>query len=472
MTDRYQQLVNTPIGKLLTKQVGLPAPPRLERFSSGRPVITGPVLLGAPGRSRLGPELSRILAAVDAETLTPMDEQLRTAAAHAGLRAGIFNPDAAPPDQRFKALVLDATGIESSDELSEAYAFLHPAIRRVMTSGRVIVLGTTPEQCAQPAAAIAQQALEGLVRAVGKEVKKGATAQLIYVAPKAEGQLESTLRFFLSPKSAFVSGQVVRIGKRVAGAAGIGSFDSESPLAGKVALVTGAARGIGAAIAEVLARDGAHVVGLDVSPMAQALIEVTSALGGSSITADITDGDAPATIAQRLEQAHGGVDVIVHNAGVTRDKTLGRMTPEQWSGLMAINLTAPQRINDELLARQLVHQNGRIVGVSSISGIAGNAGQTNYSTSKAGVIGMVRATAPALAKQGVTINAVAPGFIETQMTAAMPFALREAGRRMNSLSQGGLPIDVAETIAWYAHPGSAGVTGNVVRVCGQSLIGA
>ncbi len=472
MPDRYQQLVNTPIGKLVTKQVGLPAPPRLERWNSSPPtppVVTGPVLLGVPGNGRLAPELTRILAAIDAETLIPMDNALRTAAAAANLRAGIFSPDAAPPEQRFKALVLDATGIESSEELTQAYAFLHPAIRRVMTSGRVIVLGTPPEQCSQPAAAIAQRALEGLTRAIGKEVRKGATAQLIYVAPKAEAQLESTLRFFLSPKSAFVSGQVVRIGKRVAAP---GSFDTEAPLAGRVALVTGAARGIGAAIAEVLARDGAHVVGLDVTAMEQALIEVTSALGGSSLTADITDADAPATIAQHLRQAHGGVDVVVHNAGVTRDKTLGRMTPEQWSGLMAINLTAPQRITEELLAHELVRSNGRIVGVSSISGIAGNAGQTNYSTSKAGVIGMVQATAPALATQGVTINAVAPGFIETRMTEAMPFALREAGRRMNSVSQGGLPVDVAETIAWFANPGSAGVTGNIVRVCGQSLIGA
>jgi 3-oxoacyl-[acyl-carrier protein] reductase len=472
MTDRYQQLVNTPIGKLVTEQVGLPVPPRLERYEPGQAVITGPVLLGSPGNSRLAPELTRVLAAIDAETLTPMDDALRTAAAAANLRAGIFNPHAAPSEQRFRALVLDATGIESSEELSEAYAFLHPAIRRVMPSGRVIVLGTPPERCDQPAAAIAQRALEGLVRAVGKEVKKGATAQLIYVAPKAEAQLESTLRFFLSPKSAFVSGQVLRVGKRVAGVGGNESFDWDAPLAGKVALVTGAARGIGAAIAGILARDGAQVIGLDVAPMADELNEVTSALGGSSITADITDTDAPATIAQRLRQAHGGVDVVVHNAGITRDKTLGRMTPEQWGGLMAINLTAPQRITEELLARELVRSNGRIVGVSSISGIAGNAGQTNYSTSKAGVIGMVQATAPALAKQGVTINAVAPGFIETRMTAAMPFAIREAGRRMNSVSQGGLPVDVAETIAWYANPGSAGVTGNIVRVCGQSLLGA
>jgi 3-oxoacyl-[acyl-carrier protein] reductase len=135
-------------------------------------------------------------------------------------------------------------------------------------------------------------------------------------------------------------------------------------------------------------------------------------------------------------------------------------------------LTAPQRITRTLLEREAIRGNGRVVGVSSISGIAGNAGQTNYSTSKAGVIGFVESAAPDLAKRGVTINAVAPGFIETQMTAAMPIAIREAGRRMNSVSQGGLPIDVAETIAWFAAPASSGVTGNIVRVCGQALIGA
>src|SRR5205823_5971930 len=130
---------------------------------------------------------------------------------------------------------------------------------------------------------------------------------------------------------------------------------------------------------------------------------------------------------------------------------------EQWDLLMEINLIAPQRIDAELFSRDAVRQNGRVVCVSSISGIAGNAGQTNYATSKAGVIGIVQAFAPALAERGATINAVAPG---------------EAGRRMSSLAQGGLPIDVAETIAWFANPASAGVTGQVVRVCGQGLIGA
>ncbi|HEY2602952.1 MAG TPA: SDR family oxidoreductase, partial [Thermoleophilaceae bacterium] len=215
-----------------------------------------------------------------------------------------------------------------------------------------------------------------------------------------------------------------------------------------------------------------HVVGLDVPAQADDLAEVTGAIGGSAVTLDITDDDAPQRIADYLLEQHGGVDVVVHNAGVTRDKTLGRMADKLWDVVIGINLLAPQRIDQELFEREAIRSGGRIVCVSSISGIAGNAGQTNYSTSKAGIIGLVESSAPALGKQGVTINAVAPGFIETQMTAAMPITTREAGRRMNSLAQGGLPIDVAETIAWFAGAGSGGVTGQVVRVCGQSLIGA
>jgi 3-oxoacyl-[acyl-carrier protein] reductase len=196
------------------------------------------------------------------------------------------------------------------------------------------------------------------------------------------------------------------------------------------------------------------------------------ALGGASLTVDITVAEAPGMIADELEREHGGVDVVVHNAGVTRDKTIVGMPEELWRMVLDINLSSQERIDDELLRRELIHRNGRIVSVSSISGIAGNSGQSNYSTSKAGVIGMVQALAPELASRGVTINAVAPGFIETQMTAQMPFAVREAGRRMNSMAQGGLPVDVAETIAWFASPDSSGVSGNVVRVCGQSLLGA
>jgi 3-oxoacyl-[acyl-carrier protein] reductase len=449
MSDRYSQLVNTPLGRIVSKQVGLPAPVTLDRYKPGQPVIDGPVLLGAAhGSGRLEEPAADVLRSIDADI-------------HRSL------PGA--EEQTYKALVFDATGIGSSEELREAWAFFHPTIRRIRQSGRVIVLATPPDECDSQAEAIAQWALDGLVRSIGKEVKRGATAQLVYVSPGAESEIASTLRFFLSPKSAYVSGQMVHVGEPVAEA---GETDWEHPLAGKVALVTGAARGIGEAIASVLARDGAHVVGVDVPAQAPELEAVARRIGGSPLTVDITADDAPAAITSYLLEAHGGVDVVVHNAGVTRDKTLGRMTDETWSTVISINLTAPLRIDKELFSRNAVRDNGRIVMLSSISGIAGNAGQTNYATSKAGLIGAVHAWAPGCAAAGVTLNAVAPGFIETAMTAAMPITIREAGRRMNSMSQGGLPVDVAETIAWYANPGSAGVNGNVVRVCGQSLIGA
>jgi 3-oxoacyl-[acyl-carrier protein] reductase len=469
MSDRYQQLVNTPIGKIVSKQIGLPAPVKLDRYERSQPVVTGPVLFGAAPGARLAGSITKVLSGIDAEVHTSLDDEVRTAAADAGLSAQVFNPEAASEDQTFKALVFDASGIADSTQLREAFAFFHPAIRRVRRSGRVVVLGTPPHDATNPRQATAQRALEGFVRSMGKEVRKGSTAQLIYVGNKAEDQIESTLRFCLSPKSAYVSGQVVRIGASVLAADGI---DWEHPLAGKFALVTGASRGIGRAIAQVLARDGAHVIGLDVPALGRELDETIGELGGSTIILDITDEDAPARIADHVLEHHGGVDVVVHNAGITRDKTLGRMSEDQWDKVIDINLTAQERINEALLAREAIRENGRIVSVSSMSAVAGNAGQANYAASKAGVIGMVEAMAPVVGKKRLTINAVAPGFIETQMTAAMPIATREAGRRMNSLAQGGLPVDVAETVAWYASPASGAVNGTVVRVCGQSLVGA
>jgi 3-oxoacyl-[acyl-carrier protein] reductase len=315
---------------------------------------------------------------------------------------------------------------------------------------------------------VAQRALEGFVRAAAKEVGNGSTANLVYVAPGAEGGIESTLRFLLSGRSAYVSGQAIRLG---AGPA-VTPADWEKPLAGKVAVVTGASRGIGEAIAEVLARDGAHVVCLDIPAQGEALAAVANRVGGSALQLDVTAPDAPRRLADHLRERHGGADVVVHNAGVTRDKTLGRMSEDQWDLVLDINLSSQARINDVLLKQDVLNAHGRLVTVSSVSGIAGNRGQTNYSTSKAGVIGLVDALAPVVAGRPATINAVAPGVIETQMTAAMPVATREGGRRLNSLSQGGLPVDVAETIAWLASPGSGGVNGNTVRVCGQALIGA
>jgi 3-oxoacyl-[acyl-carrier protein] reductase len=426
MSDRYAQIANAPLVGSFVKTAGLPVPVDLERHSPGDPVIRGRVLLGAAPGGRLAGPVARVLAGAGAEASTELRDDLRGAAAEAGLDAAVWNPDTAPADESFKALVFDATGIAATVDLGELRAFFGPTIRRVERSGRVIVLGTPPADCAAPGEAIAQRALEGFMRSVAKEVRRGATGQLVLVAPGAEDGLESTLRFLLSPRSAYVSGQVVRVSP----ADSPPVRDWERPLDGRVALVTGASRGIGAAIAATLERDGAHVVGLDVPDLGD----------GMELALDVTDPEAPRTIASHLAREHGGADVVVHNAGITRDKTLGRMDGDTWDSVIGVNLIAPERITTALLEHEEgLKEAARIVCVSSISGIAGNAGQTNYATSKAGVIGLVETLAATAAERGSTVNAVAPGFIETEMTARMPLATREVGRRMNSLSQGGLP---------------------------------
>jgi 3-oxoacyl-[acyl-carrier protein] reductase len=472
--DNYARLMRAPIVGGIAKRAGLPRPPAVQRHRTGAPVIDGTVLAGAAPGSRLAAALTGSLAEIGAATTVREQDPVGETAQSAALPVTALPPDGPVGDTgRFKGLVFDATGIADSTELVELQRFFHPVLRTLERSGRVLVLGTQPTQTGGTREHTAQRALEGFVRALGKEVgRRAATAQLVYVGAGAEGALESTLRFLLSPRSAYVSGQVVELSAPSAAGAEalLAKIDWEAPLAGRTALVTGAARGIGAAIAEVLARDGAHVVGLDVGAAQDDLSTLMERLGGEAMELDITDAEAPITIAEHFD---GGLDILVHNAGITRDRTLAKMPEDRWSSLLEINLSSEERINDELLKRHALRKNGRIVCVSSIAGIAGNAGQTNYSTAKAGVIGMVHAlAAPLAAEHGATINAVAPGFIETKMTAAMPFAVREAGRRMNSLLQGGLPIDVAETISWFAGPASGALNGNVIRVCGQSLLGA
>jgi 3-oxoacyl-[acyl-carrier protein] reductase len=464
MSDRYAQLVGSRTGGLLAGKLGLPTPVALERERPGEPVIRGGVLLGGAPGARLLKWTAEVLADAGAELATGPEELVRGMLAAARAPAALFDPNV-PGEQRFKALVFDASGIADSSELACLHAFFHPTVRLVERCGRVIVLGTPASDCASVRAATAQRAIEGFTRSLGKEIGRGSTVQLVHVAAGAEDAMASTLRFLLSPRSAYVSGQVLRLEAAIPPT----DIDWEHPLTGRIALITGASRGIGEAISSTLAREGAHVVGLDVPALTDDLKRVMERLGGEAIELDIAAPEAPAAIAGRFPQ---GLDVLVHNAGVTRDRTLAKMPAERWSELMEINLCSQERIDEVLLQADALHQNGRIVCVSSMSGIAGNAGQTNYATSKAGVIGRVAALAPELAGRGATINAVAPGFIETGMTAKMPILIREAGRRMSSLSQGGLPIDVAETIAWLAHPASTAINGNVVRVCGQNLLGA
>ena len=466
MSDRYGDFVQSSIGKKVAKNLGLPLPAHLDRFESGERLVRGSVLVGSAkgDDQRVSTALSRVLSELHTEVFVNSRDGIKDALAEAGIEAKSNTGG----DNKFKVLLFDASNISNADELKQVYEFFHFVVRRVESSGRVIVVGRPPEEITDVDTAMAQRALEGFVKSVGKELKRGISAQLVYVSEDAEQNLDSTIRFFTSARSAYVSGQVVRVTKGSAL-----DVDWAQPLGGKTMLVTGASRGIGEAIARVLAREGAHVICLDVPQQQGDLQQVAGEISGSALMIDITSDDAGAEIAEAAEK-RGGLDAIIHNAGITRDKTLAKMDEQKWDSVMSVNLSSIAKLNRYLLENDALKDDARIVCVSSISGIAGNMGQTNYATSKAGVIGLVDATAKQLDDngKGMTINAVAPGFIETQMTESIPFAIREAGRRMNSMSQGGLPIDVAETIAWLASPASGGLNGNTVRVCGQSLLGA
>lgn len=451
--------------RTLISMLGLPIPlPQKLKRDVGpwqqRPLHDKAVLVHATG------ELSDALArAVTGAGANPWVEGPLDAFHDHGAAWG--RPPQAPTEtepSRPHALVFDATALRTPDALRELYDVFHPRIRGLAACGRVVVLGR-PHEKLEPSAAAAQRALEGFVRSVAREVgRKGATANLVVVEPGAEDRVEPLLRFLLSYRSAYVSGQPIRVGKRV-------KLDGEPPVArplqGKTALVTGAARGIGAAIARTLAREGAHVIVLDRPADDAPLAEVAREVRGTPLMLDVTDPEAGLKIATAAD-AHGGLDVVVHNAGVTRDKTLAKMDADRWDQTLGINLASVAR----LLETVPVNRNGRIVLLSSIAGIAGNVGQTNYAASKAGVIGLVEAWSPKLAKKGVTINAIAPGFIETRLTAAIPVATREVARRLSNLSQGGLPEDIAEVATFLSSPGAAGVSGQTLRVCGGNFVGA
>ena len=448
-SDLFSQVITSAPGSFLAKQFGLPAPETLRRYRPGDPPLAGPLLIGGEGRL--------------AEPLrSALDADYDIVGNNLGGRWA----------DTFAGLVFDATGITDPAGLRGLFEFFTPLLRNLGPSARLVVLGSTPDEVDDPYERIAQRALEGFTRSLAKEMQRGATVALVYVSPGANAGAtgcESTMRFILSAKSAYVDGQVFRVGVAEACA----PADWNTPLAGKVGIITGAARGIGATIAEVFARDGARVVAIDVEQAADALADTATRVGGTALALDVTAPDAVERITAHLREHHGGrADILVNNAGITRDKLLANMDDSRWDAVVAVNLLAPLALTEGLVGNGSIGAGGRVIGLSSMAGIAGNRGQTNYATTKAAMIGITEALAPSLAARDITINAVAPGFIETAMTAAIPLATREVGRRLNSLYQGGQPVDVAEAIAYFASPASNAVTGTVIRVCGQAMLGA
>lgn len=463
MSSVLENVYNSPVGKFLAGKAGLNEPPLLRR---GRRMPAGPVVLGELDGAGIAADVLALLQISHEEALRDVPEA-RTTDDEGRQRAPRY-------PVRPGALVIDATGVRTIAQLEGMRQVLRPVMRGVERSGRIIILASDASAVEGLEAKAVAQAIDGINRTVAKELRDGATSNLVFLLRDTPAEdLASTVWFLLHGRSAFVDGQAWRVGP---------SKDPHPsvnvPFTGRIVAVTGAARGIGAAISRIFARDGATVVAIDVPAAGESLAAVANEIGGSALQLDITTPDAGPRIAEHIAHVHGKdarLWAIVHNAGITRDKMLANLDELRWASVLEVNLRAEMTINEYLLNNDVpgsFGENGRIVGIASTSGVAGNRGQTNYAASKAGVMGVVWAMKDELADRPITVNAVAPGFIETEMTGAIPFVQREIFRRTNSLDQGGQPDDVAETIAYLCGPCSGGVDGQVIRVCGQNLIGA
>lgn len=447
MSDLLLKLANDRHAGRLVRALGLPAPIALAR---GQNATTAQELHG---------KLARVLHSLGGYAADALAQALQ--------QAGANLVGAEDTGATLDIVTLDATGCQQVADLRALYDGVNPLMRRIAKNARLLLVANRPDSLDDPVAAACARGIEGFSRSLAKELgKRGATVNLVYATRDSLGALAGPVRFFCSVRSTYVSAQALHL--QAAQTSAIGA----QPLAGKNAVVTGAARGIGQAIAQRLAADGAHVLCVDVAAARDGLYETALKLAGTPLVLDIAQDGAAQALADFVADRWSGVDIVVHNAGITRDKTLANMTDVQWDLVLAVNLAAITRIDQALLSNKLLRSQGRLVCLSSISGIAGNFGQTNYATSKAALIGYVAALGRQVAGQGVTVNAVAPGFIETPMTQKVPLFMREAGRRLNSLSQGGLPQDVAELVCFLAAPDAAGINGNTVRVCGQALLGA
>jgi len=245
-----------------------------------------------------------------------------------------------------------------------------------------------------------------------------------------------------------------------------------SQLESKVALVTGASRGIGKAIAMQLASDGATVVGTATSDKgADAITDYLSEFGGKGIALNVTDKAGIEAVVKDINATFGGIDILVNNAGITRDNLLMRMKDDEWQDIIDTNLSAIFMLSKAVLRGMMKKRFGRIVNIGSVVGSSGNAGQANYAAAKAGVIGFSKSMAREVASRGITINVVAPGFINTDMTKALTDDQREAIFKDIPANRLGEPDEIATTVAFLVSNGAAYITGETIHVNGGMYMG-
>jgi 3-oxoacyl-[acyl-carrier protein] reductase len=362
------------------------------------------------------------------------------------------------------ALIVDGRNVSNPAALKAFYNELQEGVKTIGLNGKVLICSVQPELISEVPHSTFQRSLEGISRSLAKELgARGTTVNLLKLPPNVDLKDYLTIKeFFTSGRSAFISGQAVSVN----GATGAGRELSE-----KVCVVTGGAGGIGSPTVKRLASEGATVIIADMPQMEERakllLNDKVSFMG-----ADLTNEEARKQLLEKIKTEHGRIDVLINNAGITRDKTLKNMPEHYWDQVIAINLTAVINLTEDALSMGLISEGGRIISTSSISGIAGNFGQTNYTATKAALIGYSAARSKELKANGITVNAIAPGYIETDMVKTMPLMTRIFAERLTSLAQAGKPEDIAEAMAFLSHPGAQAINGQVLRVCGGSFLGA
>jgi 3-oxoacyl-[acyl-carrier protein] reductase len=447
MSDFLLSLSRSAVAQRVVKQAGLPIPlpPILNRLSS--PWVHGTLegkniaLRGLDSNGVFYTSLLRILS---------------------DSRAKVSDSSS-----KLSGMLIDASGLKTPQALRELYLDVRECVGGLLSGAHVLLVTRRHSPLTPPVVAGTQEALRGFTRSLAKELgPRGVTVN--QVAADEGVALGGIVRFLMSDHSSFISGQVLE-------ARGGSRFEAkfERLLDGKVILVTGAAHGIGAAIARRAAAEGAKVLLLDKPQEMTALEALAREVHGIMIPVDLMKDEAlPLTLKKLREFApvHG----VVHNAGITRDRSLFNMRVDAWDSVIGLNLNVPIAMTELMLSQDhdyVCAKDASFVFLSSVGGIAGNPGQTNYASSKAGLIGYAESRAELAATVSTRFNCVAPGFIETRMTKAMPMAVREVARRFNSLKQAGEPDDVAQAVVFLLSEASLGLNGETLRVCGQNLIG-
>jgi len=421
----------------------------------------------------LPPELKRASHAISTKELEgrrilvhPRPAAARFQAILVPARAEIATavPTGGQPEADCQGLVMEISAHDTVPAIQEFYDVAKRALSRLSLNARIVVVVRRGEGSSlSDQARTYSSVVEGFTRSLARELgRQGSTVNLL-VDPDEQTAPAAPLIFLLSDRCSYITGQAIEVNATPNGVA----CQSDHLLTGKRAVVTGAACGIGRATARALAREGARVMAID-RPGNTKFAALSETPGIDPLDLDITGMNAADQLRAELSD---GIDILIHNAGITRDRTLAKMSREEWRAVLEVNLLAPVRLTEELIQSNRMNDDGRIIALSSISGIAGNFGQTNYAAAKAGLIGYAQQLSSRLVRQRITGNVVAPGFIETRLTRRMPAPVRLVARRMNALAQTGRPDDVAEAVTFLASPGAQAINGRVLRVCGGSIMG-